>query len=243
MKTTINKIFQVDQPIDVVWEYLADPTKIVSCVPGASLTEKIDDKNFKGKVSLKFGPVKAAYDGEIAIEELDVANHKMVLKGKGVDSKGKGSADMVMNGVLTEKDGGTEVNYSMEISIIGMLAQFGSRLITDVSDQLLNQFVGNFKNKLNTEVSAAAPDVAPVAAAASEAVTTATEAVQEAASTATEAVQETATAVQEKAAASVAAVKKAATPPPANDDNSLNAMSLFWAVIKGFFRRLFGGGS
>ena len=68
MKTTINKIFQVDHPIDIVWDYLADPTKIVSCVPGASLTEKIDDRNFKGKVSLKFGPVKAKYDGKITRE-------------------------------------------------------------------------------------------------------------------------------------------------------------------------------
>ena len=36
----------------------------------------------------------------------------------------------------------------MEISITGMLAQFGARLIKDVSDQLLNQFVANFKDRL-----------------------------------------------------------------------------------------------
>ena len=73
----------------------------------------------------------------------------MTLVGKGVDSKGKGSADMNMNGLLTDAGGSsTVVKFSMEISISGMLAQFGARLIKDVSDQLLNQFVNNFKDKL-----------------------------------------------------------------------------------------------
>ena len=148
MKTTINKTFQVDEPADKVWSYLSDPEKIVACVPGAALTEKVDDKNYKGEVIMKFGPVKAKYGGEITFEELDETNHKMVMKGKGLDSKGKGSADMTMIGQLTENDGGTEVDCSMEISITGMLAQFGSRLITDVSNSVFDQFVSNFKDVL-----------------------------------------------------------------------------------------------
>lgn len=148
MKTTIEKEFDVQEPIAKVWEYLSDPTKIVECVPGATLTEKIDDKNYKGQVTSSFGPVKASYNGEIQITEMDAATRKMALVGKGLDSKGKGSADMLMNGSLIEKDGGTSVKFTMEISISGMLAQFGSRLIKDVSENLLNQFVDNFKAKL-----------------------------------------------------------------------------------------------
>jgi uncharacterized protein len=149
MKTTIEKEFQLEQPIAKVWEYLSDPTKIVECVPGASITEKIDDKNYKGQVTTSFGPVKASYNGEINISELDSTNYRMTLVGKGVDSKGKGSADMTMNGTLVEKDGATSVKFIMDISIMGMLAQFGARLIKDVSDQMLGQFVDNFKNKLS----------------------------------------------------------------------------------------------
>ena len=149
MKTTIEKEFDVQEPIAKVWEYLSDPTKIVECVPGATLTEKIDDKNYKGQVTSSFGPVKASYNGEIQITEMDAVTHKMALVGKGLDSKGKGSADMLMNGSLIEKDGGTSVKFVMEISISGMLAQFGSRLIKDVSENLLNQFVENFKAKLS----------------------------------------------------------------------------------------------
>lgn len=148
MNTSINKSFHVAQPIDAVWANLTDPEKVVVCVPGAALTEKIDDNNYKGGVELKFGPVKASYGGLITFVERDIASHRMILKGAGTDNKGKGGADMMMNGVLTEKDGGTDVNVTMDISITGMLAQFGSRMIQDVSNQVFDQFVSNFKAQL-----------------------------------------------------------------------------------------------
>lgn len=149
MKATIQRTFEVEHPIDKVWDFLSDPNKVVTCVPGAQITEQVDEENYKGTVSMKFGPVGVKYNGEVKIDQLDHDNKEMILKGRGLDAKGKGSADMVMNGKLTTVDSGTEVNYTMEISIVGMLAQFGSRLVTDVSNQVVNQFINNFKQKLD----------------------------------------------------------------------------------------------
>ena len=148
MNTSINKTFQVEQPIDAVWANLTNPEKVVVCVPGASLTGKVDENNYKGGVELKFGPVKASYGGLITFIERDVASHRMILKGAGTDNKGKGGADMKMDGVLSKKNGGTEVNVTMDISVTGMLAQFGSRMINAVSNQVFDQFVSNFKAQL-----------------------------------------------------------------------------------------------
>jgi carbon monoxide dehydrogenase subunit G len=152
MTTSIDKTFIVEHAIEEVWNNLIDPNKIVNCVPGASLTEQVDEDNYKGKVQLKFGPVKAGYDGLITFEQRDATQKKMALKGIGVDEKGKGNAEMAMNGNLTTKgDKETEVNVTMEISVTGMLAQFGSRLITDVSNSVFDQFVKNFEALLNGE--------------------------------------------------------------------------------------------
>ena len=148
MEATIEKSFEIEEPIEKVWTNLSNPMEIASCVPGASITEQIDDTHYKGEVTLKFGPIKAQYDGAIELVELNESAHKMVLGGKGLDAKGKGSADMTMNGELTEITGGTKVNFKMHLTIVGALAQFGSRLINDVSDQLLNQFISNFKAQL-----------------------------------------------------------------------------------------------
>jgi len=220
MNTKITKSFDIDQSIDVVWKSLADPEDIVTCVPGASITEKIDDRNYKGAVVTKFGPIKASYAGDIEIVELDEANHKMVLKGRGLDSKGKGSADMMMVGTLSEADGTTHVDFEMDITIIGTLAQFGSRLINDVSDQLLNQFVSNFQGKL----AAAAPVTVPTEENANA---------DEGAS------------IQKEAATSVNEPSAPQAAPPV--DNSLDASSLVGTVVKSifggigdFFKGLFG---
>jgi uncharacterized protein len=146
MNTSITKTFSVDNNIDQVWATLTNPELVVGCVPGASLTEKVDEDNYKGSVELKFGPVKAAYDGLITFVERDKATYKMKLKGSGTDTKGKGGADMTMEGVLRSTgDACTEVDVTMDISVSGMLAQFGSRLINDVSNHVFDQFVNNFK--------------------------------------------------------------------------------------------------
>lgn len=150
MTTNLTKSFDVEQPIDLVWATLTDPPQIVDCVPGASLTEQVDADNYKGYVGLKFGPVKAGYDGLVTFVERDAVNKKMTLKGIGIDSKGKGNAEMLMNATLTEANGLTHVEATMDISITGMLAQFGARLINDVSNQVFDQFVNNFKKKLAT---------------------------------------------------------------------------------------------
>lgn len=225
MNTQITKDFEIAQPIGVVWKSLANPEEIVGCVPGASITEKIDDRNYKGQVVTKFGPIKASYAGDVEIVELDEANHKMVLKGRGLDSKGKGSADMIMNGVLTEDGGKTQVKFSMDITIIGKLAQFGSRLINDVSDQLLNQFVKNFSNQLEAQTPEPSVETAV-------------------ADTATETIGNVVETVETHAKEAVAEVKKVATPPV---DNSFDGTSLIGTVIKSifggildFFKGLFG---
>lgn len=163
MKTTINKTFQIEQPIKQVWDFLSDPHKIVTCVPGAQLTETIDDKNYKGTVTMKIGPVVTSFNGEITLEKLDESNHTMEIHGKGVDTKGKGSANMVLTGELVDNgDGTTEVTNNMDISITGKLAQFGSRMIVDVSDQVFKQFLNNFRNQL--QAAAPEPGAAPTSA-------------------------------------------------------------------------------
>lgn len=245
MNTLIEKEFDIEQPIDVVWKSLADPEDIVTCVPGAAITEKTDDRNYKGEVVTKFGPIKAKYAGDIEIIELDEANYKMVLKGRGLDSKGKGSADMIMNGTLTEADGKTNVKFSMDITIVGMLAQFGSRLINDVSDQLLNQFVANFRKKLTA--------AAPVTANATS--TESTDASSESIVQSDEQSTQTGASVTDKAEAGVQTAKesvqtKTAAPVEEEMDNAFDGTSLIGTVIKSifgsigdFFKGLFGGKS
>lgn len=149
MKAKIDKKFEVEQDIQTVWKFISDPHKVVTCVPGAQITEQIDDRNYVGTVSLQVGPVKTSYKGEVTIARLEDDKYEMEIIGKGTDTKGKGNAGMVLIGTLSKNDRGlTEVLNSMEVSVSGKLAQFGSRMIVDVTDQVFGQFIDNVKNQL-----------------------------------------------------------------------------------------------
>ena len=65
MKVRADKKFLVNADIDSVWTVLTNPEKIVVCVPGAQLTETIDEDHFKGKETIKIGPVTAKFNGDI----------------------------------------------------------------------------------------------------------------------------------------------------------------------------------
>jgi carbon monoxide dehydrogenase subunit G len=141
----IEKTFQVNQPIEKVWSLLSDPAKVASCVPGAQITEKVDDKTYKGSISVKVGPSLTDYKGEVQILRLDPQNHEIEIQGKGQDVRGRGSASMTMTGKLAALDGVTQVTSISEVNVVGILAQMGSRVITEVSNIMFDKFSQNFQ--------------------------------------------------------------------------------------------------
>lgn len=156
MKTQLDKSFEVPQSTELVWEHLIDPEKIMDCVPGVTIDEKVGENHYKGKVGMKFGPMGVKYDADIHYNEIDKANRKIIITGEGVDSKGNGNAEMKMTIDLSERaEGGVKLDAIMDVTVNGKIAQFGSRLITTVSNQLFKQFVSNFSKKL-AEAEAAA---------------------------------------------------------------------------------------
>jgi uncharacterized protein len=149
MALKIEKTFQVPEPVESVWMMLSDPRKVATCVPGAQITEQVDDKTYKGAIKVKVGPSVTDYNGEVQILRLDAQNHEIEILGKGRDVRGRGSASMSMSGKLRAlENGGTEVTSVSEINVIGILAQMGSRVITEVSNIMFAEFIKNFQARL-----------------------------------------------------------------------------------------------
>ena len=152
MALRIEKTFQVNQPIEKVWSLLSDPAKVASCVPGAQITEKLDDKTYRGSISVKVGPSLTNYKGEVQILRLDPQKHEIEIQGKGQDVRGRGSATMTMTGKVATLDGGaTEVTSISEVNVVGILAQMGSRVITEVSNIMFDKFSQNFQALLQQQ--------------------------------------------------------------------------------------------
>ena len=148
MEVSSKKTFQISADIDSVWAVLNDPEQVVVCVPGAQLTEALDEDHFKGKVTLKIGPVTAKFNGKLEFTQRDSAKYELALEGKGTDISGKGGASMKMSLSLRALEKHTEVTSIMSVSITGRIAQFGARMIEAVNNKLFEQFTQNFSNLL-----------------------------------------------------------------------------------------------
>ena len=154
MEVTAEKSLKLNQDPDMIWKCMTDPSFMVKSVPGAELTELIDERNFKGKISLKIGPVTAKFNGEAEFTKLEEADYELTMEGKGLDTSGKGGANMTMNIKLsTLKEGGTEMQSSMSLSITGRLAQFGARMIVAVNNKMFDQWATSFTELLNEQTS------------------------------------------------------------------------------------------
>jgi carbon monoxide dehydrogenase subunit G len=158
MAVKIEKTFRVEEPLEKVWAFLSDPRKVGACVPGAQITEQVDERTYKGVIKVKVGPSVTDYKGEVQIVRKDDQAHEIEILGKGQDVRGKGSASMKMTGKLRQLDNGTEVISASELNVVGILAQMGSRVIQEVSNIMFEQFSNCFRQKLQGgESEAAAP--------------------------------------------------------------------------------------
>ena len=152
MEVKAEKQVILNQNPDMVWKMMIDPSFMVKSVPGAELTELLDDRNFNGKISLKIGPVTAKFNGEVEFTKLVEEDYELTLEGKGLDTSGKGGANMTMNIKLVPiDDGGTEMKSSMSLSITGRLAQFGGRMIVAVNNKMFDQWAKSFTDLLNEQ--------------------------------------------------------------------------------------------
>ena len=149
MKVELSKTFSIRAPINDVWDFMTDIKKVSTCIPGAQYNESLGDNEHSVMLIVKVGPIKSSYRSEVAIKSLDESKYTMEIEGHGTDTKGKGGANMEMTGKLIDNgDGTTGVTGDSMVTIQGMLAQFGSRMIEDVSNQLFVQFTENLRTKL-----------------------------------------------------------------------------------------------
>lgn len=168
MAIDIAKSFVVKVPRLAAWDFLTDPSRVVRCLPGAALTNQIDERCYAGTVTVKVGPVTASFKGTMRFERLDRQTWTAEMVAAGQEVRGKGGADMRMTSQLIERTAGeTEVTVTSQVNIVGVLAQFGRGMIQDVSDRLFQKFADAARAELEPAASAGpAPGPGAIPAAA-----------------------------------------------------------------------------
>jgi uncharacterized protein len=215
MEVKLDKRYPLDVDPARAWAILGDLKAVAGCMPGAELTEQLSDTSYKGGVKVKVGPAVAQFGGQVDVLEKDEAARKMVLRGKGAD-KGGSSASMDLSATI-EADpanpAASVLHGDAAVIVNGKFAQFGGRMMVQVSDMILVQFVENFRQAALALPAPASQAIADDAAVAFSGT------------------------AETGQAAPVATATPRTAPPVAQE---INGLAIVWALIKNWWLGLFG---
>lgn len=166
MAIEIQEQFEIEAPIDRVWRFVTDPEKVVGCIPGASLTEVVDERNFLGRVKIKLGAVTAAYKGKIHFAEVNDSDRVLRMLAEGKDASGGTAKGEITCSLRALSQSKTEMTTDARIDLTGRVMQVGRGMIKGVSRQLFQQFAKNAKQRLEAEMFDAAGGSADATASA-----------------------------------------------------------------------------
>ena len=158
MAFKIEERFEVQAPVERVWQYLIDPKRVVHCLPGAELLEQQDEHTFLGAIKVKVGPLAMSYKGQAKFTEMNEETHQVRMVGDAREVGGSGSTKVSMLSTVSPlASGASEVLVSADIDLVGKIVQFGRGMIEEVSRQMFRQFSTCVRQQLEI---AAEPPVA-----------------------------------------------------------------------------------
>lgn len=157
MAFKIEERFEVQAPVERVWQYLIDPKRVVQCLPGAELLEQQDERTFSGAIKVKVGPLSMSYKGQGKFTEINEDTHQVRMVGDAREVSGSGSTKVSMLSTVSPlANGGSEVLVNADIDLVGKIVQFGRGMIEEVSRQMFRQFSTCVKKHLEVEEAPAA---------------------------------------------------------------------------------------
>jgi len=131
---------------DKVWAALNDPLVLQTCIPGCETIEKISDTEMKARITAAIGPVKARFNTNLKLEDLNPPQ-SYALTGEakaGATGFGRGRADVA----LAEDGADTVLKYTADFKVGGKLAQVGSRLVLGATRKTADEFFSNLSREL-----------------------------------------------------------------------------------------------
>jgi uncharacterized protein len=210
--------FTVPATPDRAWEILLDVPGIAGCLPGARLTDLVDDQTYKGEAAVKIGPVALTFAGEAKIVERNDEARRARVEARGADKRGRGNARADVFFELSPADGATRVDVVTELQLAGAVAQYGrgAGLMEAIAGEIIGDFARNLEARINADGAAPAAGSTPPPAEPS----------------------------RQSAGADDAPSTPATTPDAAasagEGESSLNALSLLWRALTSWLRKRLG---
>jgi aerobic carbon-monoxide dehydrogenase small subunit len=148
----LSQTFVVSKSPDEVWNFLGDLSKVVPCLPGATLTQPIVDNLASGQFAVKLGPITAKFSGEVQVLR-DKAKMCGTILGAGRDglSGSRTRAEIKYSLFPSANLNSTRVDFTISALISGPLAQFSrAGIVEDLVSRITKAFSDNLGRRLSS---------------------------------------------------------------------------------------------
>ena len=153
--------FDVPARPEEAWDLLMDVPRVIPCMPGAELTETVDESTWKAPHGRE-----ARADGAHASPPTCTARRPTARRcaprsrRRARDVRGRCDGRARIESTLAPHDGGTRVSIKTDLTLSGAVAQMGRGLVVAVSAQLVQSFADCLKAQLAGSQAEAAAAVA-----------------------------------------------------------------------------------
>jgi carbon monoxide dehydrogenase subunit G len=141
----------IRSPKEKVWTFLWDVDRFIACVPGCKEATTIEPgKQYSATMVEKVGPFRVEFPMKIdVLESRDLSYIKALATGS--DSKIGSRMKVELEVTVTGDSDQSKLLLAASVDILGKLATLGHSMIKRKADQVMDQFAGNLKQKLEAD--------------------------------------------------------------------------------------------
>ena len=142
---TIQGTHDLARPPAQVYEALNDPAVLQQTIPGCEKLEKTAADEYNAQLKIGIATIKGNYAGKVRLSDQQPPNRfTLHLEGRGAQGFVQGAARVE----LQEKNQTTELRYTAEVQVGGLIAAVGSRMIEAAAKKMAADFFQRFSAAL-----------------------------------------------------------------------------------------------
>jgi carbon monoxide dehydrogenase subunit G len=143
MQLTATYAFPI--PVARVWDLLMDPDVIAACLPGCQKFEPIGEDEYRVVMHAAVAAIGGSLGGTVRIADKQPPHsYRLIVDGSGTPGFAKGESLVT----LRETPAGADVSVEATITVGGLVAQVGQRLLGVTGKTMMDRFFNCLKSKL-----------------------------------------------------------------------------------------------
>jgi carbon monoxide dehydrogenase subunit G len=138
----------VNAPVEQVWDLFMDPTQLCRVIPGCEHMHQLDQTHYEAMLSVKVQFMTIRSNARGTLLQAQAPEHLVVeLMGEPMAMAGAFRARVSID--LTAIANTTDIQYEMDLTMLGRLASLGEAIVRSTSKQLTAQFANNVSQLFN----------------------------------------------------------------------------------------------